>query len=68
MMAICVIITKALISYAAVAVLVVLFWIVFGIIGMNIFGEVFFAVDLPHLGCSPLGYSGVDLAISPPMF
>ena len=32
-------ITNALISYAAVAVLVVLFWIVFAIVGMSVFGE-----------------------------
>jgi hypothetical protein len=32
-------ITKALISYAAVAVLVVLFWIVFALIGMGVFGK-----------------------------
>ena len=38
MMEISTIIAKALISYAAIAVLVVLFWIVFGIVGMNVFG------------------------------
>ncbi|GAX79594.1 hypothetical protein CEUSTIGMA_g7035.t1 [Chlamydomonas eustigma] len=48
MMEVSTIILKAMISYAAIAVLIVLFWIVFGIIGMNVFGAM--TLDLTYLG------------------
>lgn len=48
MMSIASIIVQAAISYAAIAVLIVLFWIVFAIIGMNVFGQI--ELDLTYLG------------------
>ena len=58
MMEITLTITRALISYAAVALLVVLFWLVFGIVGMNVFGE----AD-PRFPMGPRGHPFPHLAV-----